>query len=112
MHTKKITVTLQNDGRGQEQEVDVPVLSIMSVNELWEWVQQRNPDGTLGRKSHVYFGTHIAAKAHYGWLVKERVPRVEQLIHTASRHNKHFNYECGPECCNRIFSEERKKRSA
>lgn len=116
MHTKRIKATLQCGRGGIEEEIEIPVLAILSVNEWWDWIQPRNSDGSLQRKQHVYLGTHIASKCHHGWLVKERSTAIEQRIDFASKNNKHFNYECGDKngdgCCDRIFKEVRRKKSA
>lgn len=112
MHDKRIEVTLVNNGRGQEERIKIPVLSILAVSEVWEWVQHKNSDGTLGRKQHLFFGTHIASHMHQGWMVVERAPSVEQLIDQAAKGNKHYLYECQDGCCSRIFLPERGKRKA
>lgn len=111
MDEMEIRVTLQNNGRGEEAETDVPVLSILSVSEVWEWMRATNPDGTQGRANHVYLGTHIASHRDFGWLVKERAQRVEQLINDVTKWNKHYSGECSCPCAGSIYSNERKKRA-
>ncbi len=92
MYDKKILATVERNGI--DVEIEIPVLAILSVNELWEFRQERRPDGSLENKRQVYLGTHIASHMHQGWLVKDRRKSIDDKIDFAAKKNKHYMGQC------------------
>lgn len=118
MYDKKIKAICERNGI--EEEIEIPVLSILSVNEIWEFRQEKNPDGTLQNKRQVYLGTHIASRNGFGWMVKERAKAIEDRIDFAAKRNKHYNGQCNCwgsreapiHCAGSMYLEKRKRKAS
>jgi hypothetical protein len=103
-----ITVTLQKNRVGIEEEIEIPHLQILSVDEIWDYLDNAEGKG----KRLAYLGTLIGSRNHAGWLVKERAASVEKKIKAVA--NRCYNYECGDKCCgkDRLFPPQKKGKSA
>lgn len=116
MYDQKIKATIEKNGI--EEEIEIPIFSILAVSELWEFRQGKRPDGTLENKRQVYLGTHVASKNHFGWMVKDRAKSVEDKIDFATKRNKHYMGQCNCwgskdapiHCAGSMYLEKRKRK--
>jgi len=92
MRTQNIEVTLIKNQRAQEEVIPINHLSILSIQEVWDYVETPN-----GNKKRQFLGTHIGSRLHGGWLVRETEREIERRIeHVATRC---YLKVCSKSCC-------------
>lgn len=93
-----ITVTLQKNERGAEEDILIPHIQILSVEEVWDYVEvPAAAEGAPARKKLTYLGTHIGSHAHGGWMVKDTKDSIEKKIRMKA--TRCYNGDCPESCC-------------